>query len=1005
MKTKKTKKTKKTLPLPSDVKEKIVSQVFEEEMTKSYIDYSMSVIAARALPDVRDGLKPVQRRVLYDMNDIGNKHDKPFRKSAKSVGDTLARFHPHGDSSTYGALTAMGKDWIYNHPYIEKHGNFGSIEGDGPAAMRYCVTGDTLVNTNKGLQRIKDIAGKVTKENSDNPINITVKSRNGVNNKSDMLFNSSYQKIYEIILENGMQIRVSDNHPILIRNRKGRELWIPASKLERGDNCIIDTCIKNALYGTNNDYAEAINYAKQYRKKMPKEEMIPSRILEGDRNYLLIFIKELFKNKSKFATKSKIFARELQILLATQLGILSKILYSTSQDMYIVCIEKENKDYSSSKIKYINIEKKKDIVYSIRVNSDCHSFTGNAFINHNTEARLSKITQDVFFSDMNKTIVDYVPNFDDTEKEPTVLPAKIPSLLVSGSEGIAVGMACSIPSHNLGEVIDAAILALSKKKITTEEILEVMPGPDFATGGVISNKKDLLDIYKTGQGKIRIRGKVETNENNGKPQIIISEIPITMVGAIDKFMGKVAELVRDKKAPDIVDIRNLSSKEGIKIIVDLKKGANVQQNINILYKKAQLEDTFGFNLLAISEKRPRTFNIVEYFNEFTKFQLEIYTRKYNHLLNEELLKKEKKEGLLKAIDCIDLIIEILRGSKTKSDARNCLTQGIVEKINFKTAKSKKLAEKLNFTEIQADEILTMPLQNLIGLELDAIISDLKKTEKNIDTYNGYLNNDTKMKNHIKSVLKSIKENYAIPRKTVITDSEEIVLIKQEIEEQNCYVLIDRFRYIKLIDEATYERNKESITKDFRYCINIKNTDKLALFTKNGKLNQITVLNIPLTKYKDKGVPIENISNLETSDDIIYIDSMENISKGNLLFVSNTGYGKIVKGSEFISSKKTIVSTKLLDNTFVQHISILNKDNDEILIYTKNGFYLRFKISEISEMKKVSVGVRCIKMKNDDNLKDVVIGNSHSNFYLDEKEIPFSKIKLAKRDGVGTKSKI
>ena len=990
--------TKKSSVKNEHQEEKIINQLFEEEMSKSYVDYAMSVIASRALPDVRDGLKPVQRRILHDMYNINNYYDKPYRKSAKVVGDTMARFHSHGDSSIYGALVHMSQDWVYNHPLVDKHGNFGSIEGDGAAAMRYCVTGDTLINTDKGLIRIDEIVPN-TKNNSDNPIKIKVKSLNGSINHSNMLFNSSYQKIYRIILKNGMEISVSDNHPILVEVNK-RYKWIVAKNLKKNMNCVIDTCIDNAMFGTNDNYHQAQKLANKCIKNYVNK--IPSKVFTGNQTYLLTFIKTIFKNNTKFMSISKTIVQQLQILMATQLGILSNIVLDSSTNKYILTIEKQNEKYSTSAIKYIYKEKEKKVVYSIKVLSNCHSFTGNGFINHNTEARLSKITQDTLLSDLGEGIVDYKPNFDDTEKEPTVLPAKIPNLLIQGSEGIAVGMACSIPSHNLGEVIDAVKYMLSNKKATLYEVLEFIQGPDFATGGIISNKKDLYDIYKTGTGKIRIRGKVEIEEKNGKPLIVITEIPATMIGAIEKFMTSVADLVRDKKAPEITDISNLSSKEGIKIVVELKKGANIQNNINILYKKAKLEDTFSFNMLAIKNQSPSVYSLIDYLKEFIEFQIEIYTKKYNHLLQKQQIEKEKKEGLVKAIDCIDLIIEILRGSKTKKDAKDCLVNGNISNITFKSTKSEKLASKLKFSDLQADCVLLMPLQSLIGLELDALLKELDKCNKNIEEYNGYLNNPVKMKNKIKSELELIKKNYEIPRKTLISDEKEIILEKQDIVEQDYYILIDRFRYVKLIDSSTYERNIESIPSDFKYCIKISNIDKLFIFTNTGKCHKIKTLDIPLCKYKEKGIPLENISNLLSQENIIYISSGKQILSNKLIFVTTKGYVKIVDGNEFESTTKTIVATKLPENT--ELLSIFNYNKEEIVLCTNNGYFIRFKTSDISEMKKTSNGVRGIKLKEKDYVNKCFIGDSKDNFIIDETEYPFSKIKISKRDGIGTKTK-
>jgi DNA gyrase subunit A len=898
----------------------------------------------------------------------------------------------------------MSQDWIYNIPLVDKHGNFGSIEGDGAAAMRYCVTGETLINTGNGLVRIDNLV-KNTRRNSDNPINIMVKSMQGKQNKSDMLFNSSYQKVIRIILQNGMSVTGSYNHPILVSSGNGKCKWVLAKDLKEGMEVVVDTNTENAMFGNNDDIAQAMAYANAF-KKNKKDIIIPDEVLQGTRTYLLVYIKTLFGNSNKLITKSEEFARQLQVLMATQLGFLSSKYYNEASRQYVIKMQdsSEAKRYTLVPIKKLHKLPDKEIVYSIRVNSKCHSYTGNGFINHNTEARLSKAAQELLLSDIDKDTVDFVPNYDDTEKEPVLLPAKIPNLLVSGSEGIAVGMACSIPTHNVGEVIDAVKLMLSKKKVTLDEVLEIIKGPDFATGGIISNKKDLYDIYRTGNGKIRIRGKAEIIEQNGKPCIKITEIPATMIGAIDKFISDICNLIRERKAPDIVNVSNLSGKDGIQIIIELKKGANAQKNLNMLYKKAKLEDTFSFNMLAIKDNKPKVYPLLDYLQEFIDYQMIINERKYRYLLAKRLREREIKEGLIKAIDCIDLIVEILRGSKSKKDAMNCLMNGDVKNITFKTKKSEKAASGLRFTETQTEEILAMPLQRLIGLELEALQKELDRCNKEIKEYEGYLSSPTKMKNRIKSDLEDIKNQYATPRKTAVSDEKEIVLEKEEIEEQNFYLLIDRFHYAKLIDEATYQRNLESIPKDFKHCIYIKNTDKLLVFVDSGKMHQVKVTQIPLCKYKDKGTPLENISNLVSSENVIFIDSLENVQSKKLIFVNDRGFTKIVPGTEFIVTTKTAVATKLQDGAKVLFVDYDSEENNEMIFSTKAGMFIRFKTAEISEMKKNANGVRGIKLKEDDIVDKCFLGNSQANFVIDGTEYPFQKIKLSKRDGVGTKTK-
>ena len=524
--------------MEDNIFDKVHDVDLKKTMEESYIDYAMSVIAARALPDVRDGLKPVQRRVLYSMIELNNGPDKPHRKCARIVGDTMGKYHPHGDSSIYEALVVMSQDFKKGMPLIDGHGNFGNIEGDGAAAMRY------------------------------------------------------------------------------------------------------------------------------------------------------------------------------------------------------------------------------------------------------TEARLQKVTQEAFLADLDKDVVDFVPNFDETEKEPSVLPVKIPNLLVNGSEGIAVGMATSIPPHNLGEVIDAVKAYMLNNEITTKELMRYLKGPDFPTGGIVINKDELEDIYETGTGKIKLRGKVEFQKGKaGKTNVVITEIPYTMIGAnIAKFLSDVAALSETKKTQDIVDISNQSSKEGIRIVIELRKDADPENFVNMLYKKTRLEDTFGVNMLAIANGRPETMGLKQIIKSNVDFQFEVATRKYTNLLAKEMERKEIQEGLIKACNVIDLVIEILRGSKDRAMAKACLVEGKVDGIKFKSKESRIMAAQLMFTEKQANAILEMRLYKLIGLELEALINEHEETMANIYRYEDILDRRDSMAQVIMNELDGFKKEYSHPRKTVIENGQEAVYKEKELEE-------------------------------------------------------------------------------------------------------------------------------------------------------------------------------------------------------------------------------
>lgn len=758
--------------------ETILKTEYSDIMQKSYIDYSMSVITARAVPDVRDGLKPVQRRVLYAMDQLGLNYDKPHRKSARIVGDAMGKYHPHGDSSIYETLVVMEQDFKKGMALVDGHGNFGSIEGDGAAAMRY------------------------------------------------------------------------------------------------------------------------------------------------------------------------------------------------------------------------------------------------------TEARLKKFTQDVYLKDLDKDVVDFVPNFDETEKEPSVLPVRVPNVLINGAEGIAVGMTTSIPTHNLVEVINAVEAYMDKESITTDELMEYLPGPDFPTGGIVINKSELRDIYDTGAGKIKIRGKVvfePGKKKSDKDKLVITEIPYTMIGAgISKFISDVIDLVESKKTQDIVDVSNESSKEGIRIVLELRKNADVKKLENLLYKKTKLEDTFGVNMLTIANGRPEVLSLKDIIRYNVEFQYEINTRKYNTLLKKEYANKEIKEGLIKACNIIDLIIEILRGSTSLKQAKACLTSGDTEGIKFKSEQSKKDASKLHFTEKQATAILELKLYRLIGLEIEALEKEYEETLARIAEYEEILSNKKAMKKTIKKDLERIKKEYGMPRLTVIEDAEAAVYEEPKFVEQEVVFIMDRFGYAKTIDTATFERNRDAVYSENKYVFNCMNTEKICIFTDNGNLHQIKVLNVPFTKFRDKGTPIDNLSNYSSSgEEIIYLCPSSQLEGRKYLFVTEKGMVKLVDGSEFVASKKTIAATKLVDDDKVSSIiitdarSMPSQDNPEeaiivsnqtIVLQSSNGYFIKFPLVEIPEKKKAAAGVRGIKLESGDKIEDVYLIPEGADITIDYKgrEVSLKKLKTAKRDGKGTK---
>ena len=802
------------------VEENIIQLDFAEEMKNSYRDYAVSVIVARALPDVRDGLKPVQRRILYAMNELGLVPTGPYRKSARIVGDTMGKYHPHGDSSIYDALVHMTEDYSLNAPLVDGHGNFGSIDGDPAAAMRY------------------------------------------------------------------------------------------------------------------------------------------------------------------------------------------------------------------------------------------------------TEAKLSPAAMSML-ENLEKGLVDFIPNFDDTESEPVVLPAQLPNLLINGTTGIAVGMATNIPPHNIGEVIDATIAYIDRPGIRIDTLLDHCPGPDFPTGGIIINAAELPEIYRTGEGKIRVRARTELEKGeNGKTNIIVTEIPYTVSGNKEKLVASISDLMKNKVFDEISDVRDESSKEGIRIVIEVKKDRDVENLLNGLYKKSQLEDTYGVNLLAIRPKeqisemsstfgdeadsdgeisadsengfdggaasdqnklsdenssdgksssesniggQPETFNLKTLIEAFVQFQRELYTREYEFLLDKAQKRLEVVEGLIRAVDVIDLIIEILRGSDSVKQARACLIEGITDDIRFKNEGSEEMAKTLLFTEPQANAILAMPLQRLIGLEILKLQNENDELNAKIKEFKLVLGDEKELFKVMKGRLREFKKQYATPRRTELMDTETTAYVEKVVIE-DLYVMFDRFGYTKCIDAAAYGRQTPEQLAEYVRILHIENTDRICIFTDKGNMYQVKMDKIPRCKPRDKGTLIHNLCKMENDENGILYIGFEELYESMLMFVTQSGYIKLVSGAEFETGRQKIAATKLDDeNDRVVGIDTLSGSEvlagtKKVVLLTDKGLSLGFPVGEVNEFKKTSRGVKAISLAIDDKLVyGTAVDPSAETFSWKGKTLNARRVRNRRRGAKGQKA--
>ena len=632
-----------------------------------------------------------------------------------------------------------------------------------------------------------------------------------------------------------------------------------------------------------------------------------------------------------------------------------------------------------------------------------------------TEARLSKPGM-MLLDNLDKGLVDFLPNFDDSEKEPAVLPATLPNLLINGTTGIAVGMATNIPPHNPTEVIDAVIAYMDRPGISIDKLMDYIPAPDFPTGGIIINASDMRDIYEKGEGKIRLRARTEIEKGDaGRTNIVITEIPYTISGNKLKLVESLAALAKDKVFDEIYDVRDESSKEGIRIVVEVKKGRDIDNLLNGLYKKSQMEDTYGVNLLAIRPTengtgQPKVFNLKSLIEEFVLFQEDLYTREYQFLLEKAKKRLEIVEGLMKATDVIDLIIEILRGSSSVKQAKTCLIEGITEGIKFKSKASEKEAATLSFTENQADAILAMQLSKLIGLEILKLHEENDTLIANIAEYEKVLSDSKELYKVIKGRLREFKKIFNSPRRTSLMDTVAKAYVEKVVIE-DLYVCFDRFGYTKAIDAAAFGRASEETKKDFSFVLKIKNTDKLCIFTDKGNMHQVKMEKVPRCKMKDKGTLIHSLCKMENDEEGLLYVSFEELFESILLFVTKNGYIKLVSGAEFETGRQMIAATKLDADDEVVGVTMLSASDvltgtKKVILLTKDGLSLGFPLSEVSELKKTSRGVKGITLEKEDTVAfATVVHPAAETFEYEGKTLNARRVRNRKRAAKGQKANL
>lgn len=691
---------------------KIIPVEIAEEMKNSYIDYAMSVIAGRALPDVRDGLKPVHRRILYSMSELNLTPDKPYRKSARIVGDVLGKYHPHGDTAVYYAMVRMAQDFSTRGLLVDGHGNFGSVDGDSPAAMRY------------------------------------------------------------------------------------------------------------------------------------------------------------------------------------------------------------------------------------------------------TEAKMSKLSLELL-RDIDKETVDFIPNFDESLKEPSVLPSRFPNLLVNGSNGIAVGMATSVPPHNLGEVIDATIQLIDNPECTVEDLMQNIQGPDFPTSAIIMGKESIADAYRTGRGKVKVRARAYIEElAKGRQQIVVTEIPYQVNKA--KLVERIAELVKDKKLEGISDLRDESNRQGMRIVIELKRDANANIVLNNLYKHSQMEDTFSIIMLALVNGVPRVLNLKQILYYYLEHQKDVVTRRTKFDLNKAEARAHILEGLKIALDNIDAVISLIRASKTTQEAK----AGLIDKFNL--------------SDVQAQAILDMRLQRLTGLERDKIEAEYQELLKKIERLRAILADEKLLLNVIKKEILEIKEKYADERRTEIRHAEGEIDMRDLISDEEITITLTHFGYIKRLPSDTYKSQKRggrgvaALTtreEDFiKELVTTTTHSRLLFFTNRGRVFRLDAFEVPEGKRQSKGTAIVNLLQLGPNEKIATLIAIDAKDEDEyLLLATKKGIVKKTKREEFKNINKSgLIAIGLRADDELIDVK-LTGGSKEVLLVTKDGMSIRFDENDIRPMGRTAMGVKGITLSSDDEV--------------------------------------
>ncbi len=1158
--------------------ERIERTYIEDEMRESYINYAMSVIRGRAIPDVRDGLKPVQRRILYGMYQLGLLPNRPHKKSARIVGEVMGKYHPHGDQAVYDTMVNMAQEFSFRYPLIDGQGNFGSIDGDEPAAMRYCVTGDTLIATSAGLVPIEGLGSP--SRGVDQEISVDVLARDGRVQRASRWFDCGLHPTLKIRTRSGYELTGTYNHPVLTwgKDAQGRPCfrWKTLDALEPGEYLVLDrtpdpfwpqnpinvtayhpptpgrtqahalppyldedlavvmgalvaegTLTEKRFEFTATPGAFAESFRQTWERVFPTcrlhvflrepvsygrkpffqmqvvsqhvvsflhniglkpcrshERQVPPLILRSPKRVVSAFLRAYFEGdgaversgqsllRVSVHSASQLLLKQLQVLLL-RFGIASRLRSSRDQTFRLLITGRENLERFAQSVGFISPEKTQALqevlqcfsgralsrtdfvpfiaefvraraqcdlkwltkhnfdrvvrlpqawprlqlaldpgalaplnplmkreylfepvvsiepaglqrVYSIRVESACHSFWGNGFINHNTEARLAPIAEE-FLAEIEENTVDFVPNFDDSLTEPTVLPAKVPNLLINGSWGISVGMTTQIPPHNLGEVVDALVHLLDHPDAPIEDLMRFIKGPDFPTGGIILGRDGIAEAYRTGEGKLKVRGVARIEDHS----IIISEIPFQVRKST--LVESIATKVRSGDIDEISDLRDESDRDGIRIVVELKRGSTPQLVLSKLYKYTPLEWTFGANFLVIVDGNPRKLSLKELLYYFLAHRREVVRRRTEFRLNAAQERAHLLEGMLKALENRDEIIRLISTSKDVAQAMDALQK------------------KFKLSEHQADAILKMQLRRFTALESRELQEEYTEKQRAIKEYREILANPQKLDGIIKEELVALKKKYSDPRRTQIVadfDGSDVFSEEAFVPDTDLLISVSVKGYASAPKEEAYRKQQRGgkgvLVMRLREGDAMKRVftcharDDLLIFTKAHKAYKLKAYQLYSERRDVKGENLRNFIAMEPDEEVCAMLPLHTDGTEQRYCLMATAQGILNRNeyADFYNAHTSgILAITPEPGDYIVDAAI-SKGTGELILASAQGMTIRFREELARCTGRPSKGVIGMRLDEGDRLVGLVTL---------EPDDPEDKLLLVTENGYGKRT--